>query len=389
MLSPDKLRITHPSPNANSMNTPNEFNDDILTKLLKDIIKYACANVANQLQIEELCESVEENGRWLLDSLSTHQAISFVASFFGLANEKQLNSLVHCTNLAKIRDAAKHQLSQPDVKLTFFTSGTTAKPKAITHTLHDLSAEAAQWRRVIDSDDSVNVFTYVPLNHIYGFIWGALLSNMTRAPLYDIRDRLMLTLDINKPSIVVAIPSMHELLLMMPQKSKANATLILSTEPCKHDALVELENSGYKKVVQIYGSTETGGVGWRNARNSDYTLRKDLNMINGDIYNRLGSKLQIQDTLTFVNDSTFTVGERVDKSIQVNGYNTSDRYVEQKLMALPIVKKAVVQIRQENGRKMLRAELSTHNGYSLQDVVNSFDAELRRALPAQNIHFFI
>lgn len=359
------------------------ISDDLLVAIITDIAEYACTNIEDKTKVSEFIRNNGSDNKWLLDSLSTHQVISFVADFFDIKDTGVLNHLVTKPSLEHLLASVRSRIDESDITLTFYTSGTTGKPKAVRHRLIDLRHEANQWRALLGQCE--RIYCCVPVHHIYGFIWAILNATEHGAALTDVRKQLLSRLEVTEPSLLIAVPSMVELLLMMPTASKQHTTLVLSTQPCDMNTLIRLKDAGFKQVIQIYGSTETGGIGWRDSSMHDYRLRTDLLWINQRVVDNEGHPMAIQDSLQFSSDTDFSIGSRHDRCIQVNGYNVDSKYVRGKLLALPNVKDAVVSIVEDCGKPILKATLTTKESSSLSQLLDTFDPELKRALLPQHV----
>ena len=166
------------------------WREDQVEPVVLDTIAQACQyQFVNTAEIKSYAKQCDASGKWLLDSLSTYQAVSFVTDLFGIDNEQAIRTFLEEPNLLRLVRLCTHHLNHNDVTLTFYTSGTTGKPKAVMHKLEDIIEEVSTWANTIEKPQRV-LYT-VPLNHIYGFIWALALPLYWDVPSIDKRSAMM------------------------------------------------------------------------------------------------------------------------------------------------------------------------------------------------------
>ena len=115
-----------------------------------------------------------------------------------------------------------------------------------------------------------------------------------------------------------------------------------------------VEAMGVHQVVEIFGSTETAGLGTRSGFDKAFrmlpTLKRDGNGVRRIADN---AELSVQDHLVWESSLSFRVDGRQDDVVQVGGTNVSPTKVRGILRSLPAV--ADADVRLDNGR--LRAFL--------------------------------
>jgi 4-coumarate--CoA ligase len=255
------------------------------------------------------------------------------------------------------------ELNQSDI--VFFTSGTSGKRKAISHSWQNLIAEAQAWLTLIG--DKQHIYINVPKHHIYGFIWGALIPSIQNISVTDYRKSLINQAPLIPNALIVTVPHAASLLSLIEPDNIQGASVVMSTAPCEHELLQKLAKRGFKNVYHIYGSTETGGVGVRDQNHENFQLRTDLKHDNERIYfkNRL---LPLQDNLSFIDENTFTILGRLDSAIQINGYNVSIAELEQNIKQLTEVKDAGVRLLKDNALDNLDVLIQVHENKNIDAV---------------------
>jgi acyl-coenzyme A synthetase/AMP-(fatty) acid ligase len=148
--------------------------------------------------------------------------------------------------------------------VAFFTSGSTGQPKLVPKKnyqfAHQLEAEL-EW---LGLTPPLSMFCLSPAHHILGFVWGLffpaatggtttfLSSPSPQAWHRGIRE--------SRPSLVVAVPSHYRILAQTLDEPLPSAVYLCSGAPLSIRVQRSFERRCANPVVQIYGSTETGGV---------------------------------------------------------------------------------------------------------------------------------
>lgn len=302
------------------------ISEDSLKEVILDLLNDFCAHIHHSPpSLTEAASKVDYSGRWLLDSLVTYQAATYVATMFGLPKDAEPFVLFEKTSLNDWAHIVAEHVKNERPDIVFFTSGTTGKRKAITHSLNSLLEEAEEWVKKMGNID--DVFINVPRHHIYGFIWGVLIPSLVRCQVTDFRRNLFDKNPLPPNTLIVSTPHAAPLLTINPELDKSGATVVLSTGPCDHQLLKHLKAEGYKHAYHVYGSTETGGVGYRTEDAQRFTLCQRIREERGELY-RNGEALPLQDNLHFFDDATFAVVSRFDNAIQIRGYNVNVEKLE-------------------------------------------------------------
>lgn len=162
-------------------------------------------------------------------------------------------------------DPLEPRLPDPmEPSVAFFTSGSTGQPKLVPKKnyqfLNQLEAEL-EW---LEIGDRYNVLCLSPAHHILGFVWGLFFAAATggtatflSSPTPQAWLRGIME---SKPSLVIAVPSHYRVLAQTIDGPLPRAEYLCSGAPLPRRVQKSFEERGGSPVVQIYGSTETGGV---------------------------------------------------------------------------------------------------------------------------------
>ncbi|MCC2974784.1 AMP-binding protein [Massilia sp. IC2-476] len=276
-------------------------------------------------------------------------------------------------------DIAEAALQHHDGDILFATSGSTGHPKRCLHALDQLEQEAQALAALFPGRRRLLVA--VPSHHIYGFLFSQLLPRyLGLAPegVSCIRARL--------PSQLAHLAQPGDLVVGHPQFWAAASSLrqgfaddilgVSSTAPCPDAVSEAMAACGLAGLVQVYGSSETGGLGWRASHRDAYRLLPYLaRSTDGDrrlvrsLPDGRTELLQPQDELVWSGTREFTVGARCDGAVQVGGVNVFPARVRQALLEHPDVADAAVRLMRPEEGARLKAFVVPRDGVDGAELV--------------------
>jgi long-chain acyl-CoA synthetase len=245
---------------------------------------------------------------------------------------------------------AAEGLEHFSARLTFRTSGSSGQPKPCTHELVHLQQEVAYLGALLSGRR--RVLTAVPAHHIYGFLFTVLLPHrLSCGPAIDLRSATPQTLRqrLQAGDLLVSHPAHWALVARHASALPAGVHGVTSTAPCPDELARALAATGLQRLLQVYGSSETAGIGWRDAPGSPFRLMPHWQR---DAYDapslvRLATDgtrwpQPMQDRLEWLADGHFRVAGRLDGAVQVGGINVFPERVRQALLTHPGVGEAAV-----------------------------------------------
>ena len=293
-----------------------------------------------------------------VDSLELMQLAGTLTEALQMGRSGVEDYLLVRRTLAGWLDVAATSLQHWDGELTFRTSGSTGEPKRCTHTLAMLEQEAAALAGLFPGRR--RLLLAVPAHHIYGFLFGVLLPRhlgLEPAQVVSVRGRLpsQLATHVQPGDLVVGHPQFWQAALGAEAVFPQDAVGVSSTAPCPDAVAERAEAAGLAALFQVYGSSETGGLGWRASHRDPYRLLPYLERGLDDGSGGAGEvlrrgpdgearALQLQDGLAWCGADRFTVGPRRDAAVQVGGVNVFPERVRQVLLAHPLVDDASVRL---------------------------------------------
>jgi 4-coumarate--CoA ligase len=226
-----------------------------------------------------------------LDSFERFTVAGRLNETFALFESGVEDNLLRARTLADTADVIRAGLDHYSGTIAFHSGGTTGTPRPQHHATALLEQEIAVHAAIFASRRRVIVT--VPVHHIYGFLFGVLLPAALGIPAIDARGSL-LSGDARPRSgdLVVSVPFLWERLLTGISRWDHDVVGVSSTAPLPAAAAragcagtgdhtgggtaagggpaarvagVPGRNAGgLARFIEVYGSSETAGVGWRD-----------------------------------------------------------------------------------------------------------------------------
>lgn len=223
----------------------------------------------------------------------------------------------------------------PEAVIAFPTSGSTGTPRHANHRRNLLESEVATLRQIpgLARAEGRRVLALVPPHHIYGFLWTVLLPLRSGWEVVDLsRSGPGALFRRAAPGdVVIATPFLWDMIAGTGQTLAADVLGVSSGAPATGHTWAAARRAGLSRLIEIYGATETGGIGWRDAEHAAFALLGDLERRNGALW-RLGTPLEVQDRLDWTAERAFRVLGRRDRVIQVAGVNVNLETLRQRLL---------------------------------------------------------
>jgi 4-coumarate--CoA ligase (photoactive yellow protein activation family) len=262
--------------------------------------------------------------------------------------------------------------------LCFHSSGSTGEPQ--THCfpapllLDELEASAPAFL------GRARIVSVMPVHHIFGMMYGPLLSKHLALPLVlalplplaSFFDRLL------PGDLVVAFPFFWQALLDMISRSEGadgirlpdNLAGLTATSPCPPEVIRGLlhpaesgKSPSLAAMTEIYGSTETNGIGMRRNGGEWYELFSIWDAVRlqdgrRGIQRRLpdggvAEPRAMPDLVAWSGERSFKPVRRVDNAVQVGGINVYPEKVAEVIRSHPLVRDCAVRLmRPEEGTRL-------------------------------------
>ncbi len=346
------------------------------------------------LQLESLSWDAEaplKDSGPALDSLELLDAAARISQFFRMHEVGVEDYLLLDASLANMARVVAKSLEIKAERLTFLTSGSTGAPKKCVQTITHLARDAAfigataQPRRIV---------ALTPPHHIYGFIYTVLAPLIVGAPAVDRRGwpAGKLRADLRAGDLVVGTPYLLRNLERAIETAPAGVAALSSTAPLSPDLAETLAAAGFTPIYEVYGSSETGGVGWRRAEEATFSLfpwrRLEADPLSGasmlvatDADEPAPAALM--DQLEVERESgRFRVVGRCDNAVQVGGENVFPQRIEAAIETLACVEACHVRATppEDGARTRLKAFVKPAEGWAAEAVKAEVEAYCRSSL---------
>ncbi len=152
-------------------------------------------------------------------------------------------------------------------EVAFFTSGSTGEPKIVRKKAFQLAEQHAVEAVWLGLDRPISTLCLVPAFHILGYIYGfsttAAGHGITTFSRSGSPQAWVDRVRADRPALVVGVPSHYRLMAQILAAPLPSATYLCSGGPLDPAVAEQFRERAGSDVLQVYGSTETGGVALR------------------------------------------------------------------------------------------------------------------------------
>lgn len=253
------------------------------------------------------------------------------------------------------REGSSVQLNVLDLaktRLTLFTSGSSGRPKAIAKTLLQLQREVEllerQWGAMLGRAAAAATVSH---QHIYGLLFRLLWPLAAGRCFYSrmfLSPESMLKAVAATPAYWVASPAqLKRLDELTAWDAIAGLSAIFSSGGALPEAAArQIEQHSGRQVIEIYGSSETGGIGWRRtSTDAGWKPFAGISLINDQEGRCLlqspflpdAAPYRLDDRIELHEDGRFTLVGRLDRVVKVEEKRLSLDELEQTLQRSELV----------------------------------------------------
>ena len=172
-----------------------------------------------------------------------------------------------------------------EFSLTYFTSGSTGHPIAALKSKDNLEQEVKTISRLLQKYSIKKVVVTVPFVHLYGTLFGLLYPMLNNIDVvlkehflpHDLLDIIDVdTLVITTPMYIAALNKLQS------EKDLSQSVFISSTAPLDGETSRAFKDKFKADIIQIFGSTETGGIAHKINGNSLWTPFEGVNIASNE-----------------------------------------------------------------------------------------------------------
>ena len=282
------------------------------------------------------------------DSLELINLSTALARAIHMHASKLADNFLTDTSLAAWINITYRSLSLYSEKISFKTSGSTGLKKYCEHYLKNLEDEAAFLASLFAGRK--RILRAVPSHHIYGFIFSVLLPRHLAIEVIDVSglSANAINATLRPGDLILGFPEFWRAISEANVEFVDDVMGVNSTGPCSQEVSLSLLAHNLKTFYEVYGASETAGIGWRNHPLADYTLfpywHKHATEPQLSRENTHPTVAKLQDRLDWTSGNQFKVLGRKDDIVQVGGNNVSLNHVQQILLQHPLVKAAAIRL---------------------------------------------
>lgn len=259
-----------------------------------------------------------------LDSLARLDVAARVNQFFHLHEVGIEDYLLMEPTIGGWVGIVDKSLAHSFERITFQTSGSTGAPKPCTHQLAHLSAEVDALAELFAG--VTQVVAFVPSHHIYGFLFTVLLPARLKVPVLDARalSAGALRASAADAALWVATPHLWTYLATSLPVFPHGVRGVTSTAPMPADLARRLAAQGLVELTEVYGSSETAGIGWRREPGGFFHLFPQWTRApTGDALLRAGDTepTPLMDAVEWQGARALRPTGRRDGAVQIGGVN--------------------------------------------------------------------
>jgi 4-coumarate--CoA ligase (photoactive yellow protein activation family) len=318
------------------------------------------------------------------DSLEHVRLALAVATTLRCARPDRPDRFQETRTLAQWVAEARRLAEGADAGLAFKTSGSTGEPRFVAQEFSALAQEIEALADIFSG--ATRIVALVPAHHIYGFLFTVLLPGRLRLPVLDGRGHSAFSLAalLKQGDCVVAVPSFWQAAAQAGVDWPRGVTGASSGAPCPPAAGPALRGQGLARLVEIYGSTETGGIGWRDDAEQGFQLlpywaRQAEDHIAKD-FGEGQQVLLVPDIVRWLDDRRLLPMRRRDGAVQIGGVNVYPELVRAILKAHLAVADAAVRVMRPHEGDRLKAFIVPIDGIDTENLREDLEAWLAQRL---------
>lgn len=300
-----------------------------------------------------------------VDSFEWMSIVSRVVNFFQIESSGLEDYLLRVSSLGEWADVVATSREKGSQDIRFSSSGSTGQPHKYEQRWCDLLNEASFFAEYLKQHSMAvtRVISAVPPQHIYGFIFSIVLPEVLQVPV--IRGLKAFTLAqsqrLRNGDLLVGFPTWYQQLVQTNTAFPQGAFAVCSSGPVAANVLQRLHQQGVKTIVEVYGSTETSGIGVRQQRDDWYQLlprwqRHDEHHLTDGYRNQT---VALPDHIEWLDADHFKPLARRDEALQVNGYNVYPQRIAAIIAEHPNVRTARVRLLHADDSRGLKALIVT------------------------------
>ena len=231
-------------------------------------------------------------------------------------------------------------------QFTFRAAGDDARD--IAHAADAVFADAAAVANLLYGRR--RILSLVAPHGLIGFALSVLTPNLLKAPAIDVRtmapDALKAFLAFG--DALVATPSLWRYIIAQGVFAPDNTMAVSFGEAMTPELSADIRKAGFGAQREIYGSTEHGLIGWRDAPSDPFALFDQWTRRGEALCRTTPSRAVVEqapmDILVWDGDKRFRLGGRRDGAVQIGAVNVFPSKIAAKIAEHPLVQSCSVSL---------------------------------------------
>lgn len=305
------------------------------------------------------------------DSLERMALSAALSDAVPLRSADDADALFSDLRLGHWGELAQRSWAAQPATLRFRTSGSTGRPKTCPHRVIDLAQEVQALAEVIGPVR--RIVSAVRCHHIYGFLFTLMLPQVPGlrpgdagagpVPVLDLCGRPLASVlaRLQPGDLLIGFPDWWRALGRSAHELPPGVIGVTSTAPCPDEVCEPLLAAGLSRLLHIYGSSETAGIGWRDWPQAHYTLLPAWQAAPGapdhitrHSWDGQQQSCALPDEVQWLGPRTLQPVARRDGAVQVGGINVHLGAVRRQIMAHGDVADAVLRLHDFGGQPRLK-----------------------------------
>ncbi|MBO6257394.1 AMP-binding protein [bacterium] len=321
--------------------------------------------------------------------------IQFLASIFCkkniylISDRKRLNTLdleydiLDTNTKTDINDYKFPEINPKEIIINFYTSGSSDKPKNIKKSLYNLICEAEDIGKEFNlKNKNLTFVSTTTMTHLFGMTFHLM------TPLYN--GQIIGTKTVSYPenvekenTVLVTTPTFLSAIPKFEVPFKIPPEYIISAGSKLDEKIFEkLEKQS--KIIEIYGSTETGVIAHKTHYSDDFKLFKNvklkINADNAEVESEYfyESKIAINDRVE-LNNNLLKIKNRTDRLFKIYDKRVNADELEQNLKLCEFVKNCYI-LKHSDKLACLCALSKSGQEYLLKNNITNLTKKLKQHL---------
>ena len=258
-------------------------------------------------------------------------------------------------------------------QISFLVPDVSGAPKIYTHTSNMTWEES---RALIPLfKQTKRIVSLVPTNYFYGFMFSLIMPHALQIPVITLPALPVQSWQtlLQSGDLVVGFPLFWKYWLRGGNHFPAGVLVLSSTQLCPDETITGLLNAGAERFIEIYGSTKTGCVAWREKANTmfeilpfwDISLKEKEPLLRRSYVNFWQ---RLPDHALVKSERFLYPTARLDASVKIAGMTVYPKRTEDELASHPAVKTCRVRLMRPEEGDRLKAFIVLNEGYGPEQI---------------------